>query len=298
MNTNPIAYIETTYGITLKKVGRDEYAGPCPWCGGDDRFHVWGLGNYWCRPGPGHCGAEGWVDKLAGKTKPTKEQRLEWRVARLEARQQEHERRLTLLEQMAQSTDHLQYHEGLTDEAMGYWLTEGITEQSIGQYLLGYCPRCPTFPASDSYTIPVVNGGKLENIRHRLCKPNGGKYRPHMAGLGTQLFNADLLDEARQRVLVVEGAKKAIVMTQSGFPAVGVMGKRSFRREWLDRFAKVQVVYIALDPDAKESAERLAGLFNGRARVVDFPVKPDDCIVRYGAGADDIEGFLRWARPI
>ena len=119
-----------------------------------------------------------------------------------------------------------------------------------------------------------------------------------MAGLGTQLFNADLLDEARQRVLIAEGAKKSIVLTQSGFPTVGVMGKRSFRREWLDRFDGVRVVYIALDPDATESAERLAGLFEGRARVVDFPAKPDDCIVRYGAGADDIEGFLRWARPV
>lgn len=30
-----------------------EYAGPCPWCGGDDRFRVWpgkdSTGRYWCR---------------------------------------------------------------------------------------------------------------------------------------------------------------------------------------------------------------------------------------------------------
>ena len=29
-----------------------EYAGPCPWCGGDDRFHVWPNDDhphYWCR---------------------------------------------------------------------------------------------------------------------------------------------------------------------------------------------------------------------------------------------------------
>lgn len=31
-----------------------EYAGPCPWCGGKDRFHVWpehpgGKGRWWCR---------------------------------------------------------------------------------------------------------------------------------------------------------------------------------------------------------------------------------------------------------
>jgi hypothetical protein len=46
-------------GILLKKIGSspkrgDEYQGPCPGCGGTDRFHVWpdqkgGEGTYWCR---------------------------------------------------------------------------------------------------------------------------------------------------------------------------------------------------------------------------------------------------------
>jgi len=31
--------------------GRDEYHGPCPWCGGEDRYHAWDLPRslYWCR---------------------------------------------------------------------------------------------------------------------------------------------------------------------------------------------------------------------------------------------------------
>ena len=33
-----------------------EYAGPCPWCHGDDRFRVWPkTGRYWCR----QCGVKG-----------------------------------------------------------------------------------------------------------------------------------------------------------------------------------------------------------------------------------------------
>ncbi len=40
--------------------GGGEWAGPCPWCGGEDRFRVWprppeGNPNYWCR----RCGASG-----------------------------------------------------------------------------------------------------------------------------------------------------------------------------------------------------------------------------------------------
>lgn len=48
-------------GIQLKRVARTrggEYAGPCPFCGGDDRFRVWPEhkgGRYWCR----QCGKKG-----------------------------------------------------------------------------------------------------------------------------------------------------------------------------------------------------------------------------------------------
>jgi len=48
-STNILTLIPTG----LKRVsGHDggEYAGPCPWCGGDDRFRVWPkTGRYWCR---------------------------------------------------------------------------------------------------------------------------------------------------------------------------------------------------------------------------------------------------------
>ena len=46
---------------TLRKVASThggEYAGPCPWCGGEDRFRVWPYADrpgYWCR----QCGKNG-----------------------------------------------------------------------------------------------------------------------------------------------------------------------------------------------------------------------------------------------
>ena len=49
-------------GFSLKKAsstGGGEYAGSCPWCGGEDRFRVWpsqgDFGKYWCRG----CGRSG-----------------------------------------------------------------------------------------------------------------------------------------------------------------------------------------------------------------------------------------------
>lgn len=41
-----VALIERYTSVRLARVANhfkdhDEFAGPCPWCGGTDRFHVW-----------------------------------------------------------------------------------------------------------------------------------------------------------------------------------------------------------------------------------------------------------------
>jgi len=302
--TDARTYFETTYGLTFKRAGRDEWASCCPWCGGDDRFRIWNKGNYFCRPGPGHCGKKGWVDQLTGEKLSPDELRLlkiESAQRRIEEKQAEQERRLTALERLAKNQDHLRYHSYLSahPQYMDYWLSEGIGLDSIERYKLGYCSSCPTFRDSPSYTIPFVNRGQLVNIRHRLTRPNGsGKYRPHAAGLGSALFNVDLLDDARERVLIVEGEKKSIVMAQTGFYNVGICGKRTFHAEWIKWFDHVGEIMVALDPDAMDSAGRLAAMFGGRARVAALPAKVDDMIMRYGATVPDLESFFAVARPI
>ncbi len=39
--------------VSLTRAGAAEWCGPCPWCGGKDRFRVWPnsgtVGRYWCR---------------------------------------------------------------------------------------------------------------------------------------------------------------------------------------------------------------------------------------------------------
>ena len=294
-----IGDIERRFGISLKQATRYEWCGPCPNCGGDDRFRFWtDKLNWYCRPGPGHCGKKGFIGELLDDYKPpTKAEKLARRIAEIERKQREHERRLSQLEKMHQCQDHIRYHQALDDRTLEYWFGEGIYEDTINRYLLGYCESCPTYRESPSYTIPVINRGKLENIRHRLTQPNGtGKYRPHLAGLGSSLFNVDLLDQAADRILIVEGEKKSIVLAQAGFPNVGITGKRSFKRQWLAWFARVREIVIALDPDATESAHRLAAMFGERARVAVTPVKIDDAIVKYRASESDIKGMLKWAR--
>lgn len=290
---------EQRWGLQFKRKTASEYSGPCPFCrDGVDRFLIFDNGGYWCRV----CNAKGFVSENERITPEEKRlRRIEAEQRQLKQRQADQERRLSALERMHRCRDHLQYHQNLNrnEDALAYWLSEGVTYETMDQYQLGYCSRCPTdVEGRPSYTIPVINGGELVNIRHRLAGTSNDKYRPHMAGLGTQLFNADVIQEPRPEVLILEGAKKCIVVGQFGFEAVAIMGKRAFRPEWLERFENVRTVSVALDPDAKESAYRLAGLFGGRGRVVDLPCKPDDMFVLFGATGDDLRGYLRVARPV
>lgn len=308
---DPVLIAERHWGLQFKQIGRYEWRslGGCPFCGDggkgerSDRFRIFtgggtsGQPRYWCRV----CDAKGSLLHLDKGYKLTPEEAQANEVRQIKRQLEEHERRLTALEQMARCQDHLRYHQALDDKAMEYWLNEGISEASISKYVLGYCNHCPTdYDHRASYTIPVINGGRLENIRHRLIGGDqGDKYRPHMAGLGgVQLFNADLLLKHRDRILVVEGEKKAIVMTQSGFPSVAILGKNTFKTEWEGLFNNADKVIVALDPDAQEQAHNLAAIFGARGYVASFAVKPDDAIVRFGAGSEDIEAVLKLAaRP-
>ena len=285
-------------GLEFKRKTRDEASSACPFCAqaDTDGFLIFAAGNYWCRK----CGIRGWIDENQPREVDANKL-LEARIAELERKQREQDERLSALERMHKCTDHLAYHRYLEShpELMDYWLYEGITTDSIIHYKLGYCHACPTYQASPSYTIPVVNRGKLENIRHRLVMPGkAGKYRPHMSGLGSVLFNVDTLDAAQERIVVVEGEKKSIVAAQTGIANVGICGQRTFNRAWLPWFSRVQDVIFALDPDAMESSYVLARLFGGRARVASLPRKIDDMIAKDGATRSDLEAFFRVARPV
>lgn len=229
---------------------------------------------------------------------------IERRVKRLERKQAEHDERLCKLERLRASNVHLRYHRNLTAATRELWYKEGVYDEAIDRFLLGYTAECPTWRESPSRTIPVFGyTNELVNIRHRLLQPgNAGKYRPQMSGLGTSLFNASILNNSHERVLLLEGEVKTVVLDQSGYAGVGIMGQNTWRPEWFEYFRDVGQVIISLDPGAGESAQRLGNIFAergfGDVRVATFPMKPDDFIVQTGAGAGDIDRILALARPV
>ena len=304
MVIDPVAEAERRWHIQLNKATSNEYVGECPFCGSgginSDRFHVFvDRGNFWCR----QCGEKGFVDddkELTDHERRIRE--LEANQRMIERKQAEQEKRLSALEIMHASTDHLRYFHNIEihTEAIEYWDSQGMSLQTIDNYMLGYCARCPTdSDGRASYTIPVMAFGKLWNIRHRLI---GGdqrsKYRPHISGLPAMLFNADNLRIDSESMVIVEGEKKSIITAQTGFPNVGLMGKSGFKPEWAAKFQRFNTIYVILDPDAETEAVDIARLFAGRGRVVSLPRKIDDYITQYGATHDDIEWFINQGRPV
>lgn len=292
-----IAQAEARFGLQYKKKTVKEACGPCPWCGGEDRFLFWQEGNYLCR----QCGKKGWLDEV---DKPSEQEILARRVAALETKQKEQEERLTALERMARSWPIAQqYHDSLWDHGDAFlkWHEGyGISVESIFTRKLGYCPICPTAQYSPSLTIPVTRGGELFNIRHRLLEPNGsGKYMPHMAGLGAMLYNYDDVDTEGESILIVEGEIKTIVLKdRTELLIVGTMGAQGFKESWVERLDKFPLVYVCYDPDALNEASKVASWFGERGRVVVLPSKPDDMFVKHGCTADDFAGFLQCAKPV
>ena len=261
MNLDYVAVVERHFGIRLKQVSANEWRSlnGCPQCGdggkgsNSDRFRVF-IDDHplvWCR----RCGYTAFIDNLDKDSKPTQAEINERRLRSLEQAREEHERRLSALERMAQSQDHIWYHKRMTGEHREYWHSEGMLDETIENFMLGYCPLCHTDKEHrPSYTIPVFSGGNLVNIRHRLIGGDqSDKYRPHMSGLGAQLFNTQSLSGPFDTVVLWEGEKKTIVMQQymCHLANVGTMGKRTFKNEWIELLRGFKEVIIAFDPDAK-----------------------------------------------
>lgn len=294
-DTELVLALQSSLGVELHPKTATEYAGPCPKCGGEDRFVVFmdGKPRFWCRV----CKWRGFVD---GVLQVTPEQRAEFVREAQEQQRQQHEQTELAIRTMANSTDHTGYYAELLQrpEKLAWWLHEGITMESIHQHTLGWCARCPTDKLHRaSFTIPVFRGGKLIDIQHRLeDAPSGDKYRPHMKHLpGKLLFNADAAKRSNTGI-IVEGAKKAIVLQQLGYHTVAILGKARWDAS---TFAAVQhwdPCHIALDPDAIGEAVSIAQVLGSRAIIVKPTLKIDDMITIHGCGKADIDRLLRYGR--
>jgi len=261
-------------GVELHDHANGEMCGPCPSCGGFDRYIVFRDGNAWCR----QCGRKDWWIE----NRPSAEE-IE---RRRENRVQEN---LALIARMHDCTDWIRYHDAVRPEL---WLEHGFDRHDIDRWGLGYCDSHPWMNGESSLTIPVFYHGKLVDIRHRMLNPGiDGKYRSHLPGMIPSYFLVDACIGS-PTVYVVEGEKKAMHMHKCGYRAFAIPGinflgymvqlvKRDFT-------PSTGFIFIA-DPSAEETMlpgiRKVAELGNP-CYLVESIGKPDDLL-------QEDEGILR-----
>lgn len=158
----------------------------------------------------------------------------------------------------------LQGHERLLGDASALaYVTEtrGISLEAVKHFKLGLeVDR----DGIRWLTIPHCEKGKLVNVKSRSLPPAEKSFR-RVKDCRSILFNADILGEEPEEIILCEGELDAISLWDHGRKDVvtGTTGARSFDAAWIDQLAKVKKIILCLDPDeagqkgARELARRL-----------------------------------------
>lgn len=145
------------------------------------------------------------------------------------------------------------------------WLrARGLTDASIKRGGLGRVIN-PLRPQHHRFTgaitIPYRNPqGGVRTIRFRYFQGAYTNKYDSLKGQKQHLY--EVANTARPRVWVCEGEFDALILTQMGFPAVGVPGVSSFNPSWKYLFANAEEVSLVFDSDdaGRRGADRLGSI--------------------------------------
>jgi DNA primase len=288
----------------LKKVastGGGEYAGPCPICGGTDRFRVQPSANIWlCR----HCTGGVWRDavdfiamrdnislaaaarEIAGGSLPTvtREAREAGKVNKYHAYKPPGE------SWEANARDIIAICEGnlysdLGARALAYLHKRGLTDQTIKAFRLGYSPGAELAGVwvSHGVTIPAIINGKVWYIKIRTNKKDP-KYLLVKGSKPAALFNGDNLIN-KPFALIVEGEFNAMIAYQEtqdindicGIASMGAAGNRPDLVSWGPYFILRDLILALYDDDqaGESGAVALFETLGDRVKFTTLPAEGD-----------------------
>lgn len=273
-------------GTELEQVARTgggEYAGPCPFCGGKDRFRVQpdheGGGRWLCRG----CGGDRWHDAidfvmrrdgldfkdaaqaLAGDALPVATVRplppvmpdladppgWQWEAAAMPA--------------IKECADRLWSEEGAP--VLRYLQQErGLHERTIFDATLGYNPRGRHIGGhwlEEGITIPTLADADFWAVNVRTTRAAQERGRPKYQAMGGSvkrgLYNVNRLDGAAVGI-VCEGEFDALLLGQylpAGYAAVATGGATMPAERWRLHFAHLERLLLVFDNDA--AGQKAAG---------------------------------------
>lgn len=164
------------------------------------------------------------------------------------------------------------------------WLkARGLTDSTIRKAMLGYVAEGRF---RDSIAIPYLNpDGTVRTIRFRYLNPRRQKY-DNFKGANIHIYN--VANTAQAKVWLCEGEFDSLILSQLGFPAVGVPGASGFKPDWKYLFVNCEQVSLVFDGD--EAGERGA---NRLASILGEVVTGDLRIIRLAEGLDVTDSYLR-----
>lgn len=279
------------YRVDLRRHTQDKATGPCPKCGGEDRFVVWLFeGSGTCMK----CRYSGFFRDLDENDKTRGEHQIEKQQRQARARLD-----------MASCEDWIAYRMDM-DTVVSLWSEQGITRDEIDKWGLGVCDSCPLAPEYQSLSIPIFHNQMLVDIRHRLLVTpeqlkSVGKYRSHLAGLVPFPLNLDAVNNSAN-LHVFFGEKKAIKFHSHGwYGSIGLGGTKLLDDliMALRSAHRGTVVTFCPDPgegqDARNAAKQIAKI-GVESRVADFFLKPDDLLATYGV--DVVKSIFEQSRRL
>jgi DNA primase len=268
-----------------------EYAGPCPWCGGKDRFRCWPAqgeyGKYWCR----ECGHGGDAiqylrdfrglsfkeacDYLGKDPGPAPARDLPaaehtWRPRQISAPGELWQARARQL--VAEAVFNLPVKSPATVSFLTK--SKGLSKETIKKFSLGWIPadrweatctwglpemlkengKAKKLWFPKGLTIPLFQGNKV--VRLRIRRPEGDPRYFLLKGSSTA---AMMLHQERRAVVVVESELDAMLLWQEVGELVDVLclGNVSTRpdQEAADLLDKRELILLALDADKAGAAE-------------------------------------------
>lgn len=282
------------------------WRGPCPACGGHRRFviftdHEYPLWHGYCD----QCGMKikAW-EKVRMHYDPQRAATLEAERARDEATRAEY-RRIKLAE-FTTAEIWSELRDRMTTEHIEWWESQGVPEDIQRFLSIGYKADKMYYDTdknerhSPAYTIPWFGRNfEFKTLQYRLNSPNiPDRYRFEygLPGGGSCYYMADPSEPIGDKVIICEGAKKAIVtwywLAPAGFTVIAASSNNTINPA-LEATKDCGLRYLVLDPGSERKSFTTAK--EHKLKAVYLPEKIDDM---YVGGYMDRESFSKVLRAI
>jgi len=317
------ANIVAVTGVSLKG-NRSEYAGPCPFCGGTDRFHVRPKGKHdygvwFCR----NCTNGEFKDVIDFYAKRENVSKIEAAKALSNGNVPMKTGTYTPPPSVAKTPPEDLWQQSANaiiqkcqeilwspeGQEARQWLSEvkGLSDETIRHFRLGFCPggydkgrKIAGEWVCGGIIVPCIANGRVWYVKSRRVwgsipnRDDDGtkrdKYRHLKGGIGDAIFNYDDL-KAKSKAVLCEGELDAMLCWQElqgagvGVISLGSQSSRFDLATWGRGLRMLQEVFVVYDMDGK-SEGGADGLCSVSQRIsrIKVPVGKDPSSFRSAGG--------------